>query len=123
MQFNINREYKDRLFKLLFGKESQKANVLSLYNALNGTDYTKDDDIEINTLEDTIYIGMKNDVSFIIDDHMPLWEQQSTFNPNMPVRGLIYYGRLYDKFFASIDDSIYGRTLVKIPHSEIHYLL
>ena len=96
----INRQYKDRLFRLLFGKEESRDNILSLYNALQGTDYTNAGDIELTTIEDAIYIGMKNDVSFIIDDRMPLWEQQSTYNPNMPVRGFMYYGKLYDAYLA-----------------------
>lgn len=84
----INREHKDRLFRLLFGDESNKKNILSLYNALNNTTYTNVDDFEITTLEDAIYMHMKNDVSILIDSYLTLWEQQSTFNPNMPVRGI-----------------------------------
>lgn len=47
----INREYKDRLFKIIFGREENKAWTLSLYNAVNGTDYTDADAIRINTME------------------------------------------------------------------------
>ncbi len=111
----INRQYKDRLFRLLFGKEDCRDNILSLYNALQGTDYTNAGDIELTTIEDAIYIGMKNDVSFIIDDHMPLWEQQSTYNPNMPVRGLMYYGKLYDAYMAKEHRQIYSSSLIKLP--------
>ena len=110
-----NREYKDRLFRLLFGREDNKDNILSLYNALQGTNYTDPDDIELTTIEDAIYIGMKNDVSFIIDNRMPLWEQQSTYNPNMPVRGLIYYGKLYDAYLKKNGRKQYSTMLVKIP--------
>ena len=110
-----NREYKDRLFRLLFGRDENKDNILSLYNALQGTNYTDPDDIELTTIEDAIYIGMKNDVSFIIDNRMPLWEQQSTYNPNMPVRGLIYYGKLYDAYLNKHGRRQYSTALVKIP--------
>ena len=111
----INREYKDRLFCLLFGREEYKDNILSLYNALNDTSYTNPDDIEITTINDAIYIRMKNDVSFLIDSYLPLWEQQSTYNPNMPVRGLMYFGKLYSAFITGRNLNIYGKTLIRIP--------
>ena len=68
-------EYKDRLFRMIFGREENKENMLSLYNALNKTSYTNPDELEINTIDGAIYVGMKNDVSFILADYMNLWEQ------------------------------------------------
>ena len=68
----INQKYKDRLFRFLFGTEEFKKNTLELYNALNGTDYDDIDDIEITTIDDVIYITMKNDLSFIIESTMNL---------------------------------------------------
>ncbi|MBQ8625567.1 MAG: hypothetical protein IJ419_05360, partial [Agathobacter sp.] len=112
---SINGEYKDKLFCLLFGREEYKDNILSLYNALNNTNYMNTDDIEITTIEDTLYIKMKNDVSFLIDSYLSLWEQQSTFNPNMPIRGLMYYGNLYNSYISDRGLNIYGSSLVKIP--------
>lgn len=53
----INREHKDRLFRLLFGDARYKENLLSLYNALNNSDYQNADDLEITTISDVIYIG------------------------------------------------------------------
>lgn len=111
----INREYKDRLFCLLFGKEEYKENILSLYNALHNTSYTDVNDVEITTISDAIYIGMKNDVSILIDSYLPLWEQQSSFNPNMPVRGLMYFGKLYSAYIVEHNLNIYGETLIRIP--------
>ncbi len=111
----INREYKDRLFCLLFGKEEYKDNILSLYNALNNTSYDNVDDIEITTIDDAIYIKMKNDVSFLIDSYLLLWEQQSSFNPNMPVRGMMYFGKLYSAYIKTRNLNIYGNTLISIP--------
>ena len=93
---HINRQFKDRLFRLLFGSEEYKENILSLYNALNNTSYTDVNDIELTTIDDIIYIRMKNDVSLLLHDTMNLWEQQSSYNPNMPVRGLMYFGNLYE---------------------------
>ena len=52
----VNREYKDRLFRLLFGTEEMKRNILQLYNALNGSDYEDASELELTTIEDVIYI-------------------------------------------------------------------
>jgi len=114
-KFKINREYKDRLFRLLFGNEKYKENTLALYNALNGTSYTNVDDVDIYTIDDVIYIDMKNDVAFILDSEMNLWEHQSIYNPNMPLRGFMYFGKLYDKYVIKTYQDIYRKKLVTIP--------
>lgn len=110
----VNYQYKDRVFRDLFGAEERKENLLSLYNALNGTDYQNPDDLEITTIEDAIYMGMKNDVSCIIDNCLSLFEHQSTYNPNMPLRGLLYFGKLYDKFTQVNKKNIYSSRLIQI---------
>ena len=107
-----NREYKDTLFRLVF---SRKKDLLALYNAINDTNYQNPDDLEINTLENAIYLSMKNDVSFLLGCTMNLYEHQSTYNPNMPLRGIFYFARLYEKFITSHKINIYSRTLQKIP--------
>ena len=107
-----NREYKDRLFKFIF-KDKEK--LLSLYNALNSSNYTNPEDIEITTLEDVIYCKMKNDVSFIIDDRLSLFEHQSTYNPNMPLRGFLYFAKHFEKYIAESDVDIYGKKLIELP--------
>ena len=94
----INRENKDRLFKFIFGNEKNKAWTLSLYNAVNGSSYTNPEDIEFATIEDVLYMGMKDDIAFLITDMLNIYEQQSTFNPNMPMRYLIYLGMIYSKY-------------------------
>ena len=111
----INRKHKDRLFRLIFADEKNKANTLALYNTLNKSSYTNEDELEITTLEDAIYIKMKNDLSFVIADTMNLYEQQSTHNPNMPLRGFIYYGSLYAKYMQTHRLTPHVSTLVKIP--------
>ena len=83
-----NVQYKDRLFNFLFGAEENRAWTLSLYNAVNHSDYQDPDAIEITTIKEVMYLGMHNDVSFLIMGEMNLYEQQSTYNPNMPVRML-----------------------------------
>lgn len=111
-----NREIKDRLFRMLFGSIEKKSNVISLYNALNGSNYPEDADIEIRTIDEIIWLGMKNDVSFIIDNRLSLWEQQSTWNPNMPVRGLMYFGKMYEAFIDGLEKrGLYSRQLIKLP--------
>ena len=71
------KQYKDRLFKAIFGRDTEgsKRWRLDLYNALNGTDYKDPNAIKVNTIENVIYITMHNDVSFLIDDQMVLFEQ------------------------------------------------
>ena len=94
----INREYKDRLFKFIFGNPDKKEWTLSLYNAMNGSHYTDPEAISLNMIEDAFYMGMRNDVSFLIADTLNFYEHQSSLNPNMPMRFLIYAGMLYDKY-------------------------
>lgn len=112
---SINRQHKDRLFTMIFGDNKNKKNILSLYNALHGTNYTNEDDVDITTIEDALYINMKNDVSILLDSYLSLWEHQSTFNPNMPIRGLIYYGNLYNSYIETKELPIYNSSLVKLP--------
>ena len=100
MAANINEEHKDRVFKFLFGNPERLEWTLSLYNAVNGSSYDNPDDISLNTIEDVLYLGMKIDVSFIIMDELHLWEHQSTFNPNMPMRFFIYAAKLYEKYIS-----------------------
>lgn len=80
----INDEYKDRLFSFIFGREENRKWTLELYNAINGSHYKNPEDIKITTIEEVLYLGMHNDVSFMISDEMSLYEQQSTYNPNIP---------------------------------------
>ena len=104
------RTYKDSVFRMLY---SRKEELLSLYNALNGTDYQDPERLEVTTLENAIYMNMKNDVSFLLDAEMMLYEHQSTWNPNMPLRDLIYITRLLEKYVNR--ESLYASTPVRIP--------
>ena len=96
-----NREYRDRLFKFIFGNPEHIDWTLDLYNAINGTSYTNIDDVQLTTIQDAVYMKMKNDVSFLVNDTMSFYEQQSTFNPNMPMRFLIYSGMVYSKYIQN----------------------
>lgn len=108
----VNRKYKDRLFRKIF---KNKKDLLQLYNAINNTSYTNPEDLTITTLDDTIILSMKNDLSFIISSAMTLYEHQSTFNPNMPIRGVFYFSRLYEAYIAQHKLDIYGSKLIKLP--------
>ena len=107
-----NRTYKDGLFRLVFQK---KEDLLSLYNAVNGSNYRDPDELEINTLDNVLYLSMKNDLAFLISGTMNLYEHQSTFNPNMPIRGLLYFSKLYEKYITANEIDIYTSTLKKLP--------
>ena len=87
--------------------------LLELYNALNGTHYTDPALLEVNTLENAIYLGMQNDLSFLIDSRMYLYEHQSTLNPNMPLRFLFYVTDLYSSLTR--DANLYGTKRISIP--------
>ena len=111
----VNEEHKDRVFKFLFGNPDNRAWTLALYNAINGSTYNNPDDIQFNTIDDAVYLGMKNDVSFIILNELHLWEHQSTYNPNMPMRFFIYAAKLYEKFIATSDYYPYSSVLQSAP--------
>ena len=106
-----NREYKSTVFAMLF---KDRDNLLSLYNALNGSDYDSADDLEIVTLENATYMAMKNDNSFLFDKKLYLYEHQSTPNPNMPLRDLLYVTTQYEKLINK--KSLYARSKVAIPN-------
>jgi hypothetical protein len=109
------RIYRDRLFNFIFGGEEHREWTLSLYNAVNETHYTDPSLIEFTTIRETLYLGMHNDVSFLISPQMNLYEQQSSFNPNMPLRLLQYTGNLYERFVTERKKNKYGRTLILLP--------
>lgn len=104
------RKYKDTVFRMLF---QDKNYLLDLYNAVSGKQYTDPRMLEIVTLENAIYLGIKNDLAFLIDFNLYLYEHQSTVNPNMPFRFLQYvtdeFGRM------TVGENFYGSRLVQIP--------
>lgn len=107
-----NRNYKDSLFRMVF---KEKKDLLDLYNAINNTHYTNADDLEINTLENVLYMGMKNDISFLIGCQMNLYEHQSTQNENMPLRGFLYLAKLFETYLSNKKVNLYTKRLQKIP--------
>jgi hypothetical protein len=102
--------YRDRVFRMIY---KDKAEFLELYNAMNGSDYDNPEDLVVTTLENAIYIGMKNDVSYLLYDQLALYEHQSTDNPNMPLRNLFYVANIYSNLVKN--ENLYNTKLVKIP--------
>ena len=113
--YRINPKHKDRLFCKIFGREKYKRYALELYNAVNGSDYTDLSDLEIITLDDAVYIKMKNDVAYLVSGNIAVYEHQSSVNLNMPIRGFMYLGELYSKILKKEGKKLYGRKLIKIP--------
>ena len=109
----VNRTFKSTLFIMLF---EDRKNLLELYNAITGKHYADPELLEINTLENAIYMSMKNDVSFLIDGRLSLYEHQSTKNPNLPLRFLLYISHLYSRL--TVKANLYGETIVRIPAPE-----
>lgn len=107
---NTKRNQKDTVYRMLF-HEPDKA--LSLYNSLNGTNYKDASMMEFNTLENAVYMGMKNDLSFLIMDQMHLYEQQSSYTPNMPLRDLFYVADLLQAYAR--EKTLYSSKLIQLP--------
>ena len=106
----VNRNYKDTVFRMLF---QDRKNLLSLYNAVNGTVYEDVDGLVITTLQDAVYMNYKNDVSFVFDFTLSIYEHQSTVNQNMPLRDLIYVSKVLQGQMK--DQDIYSSRQIKLP--------
>lgn len=110
----VSRNVKDRLFRFIFSKD--KRALLQLYNALNNSSYQDPDALEIITLQNVIYLSMKNDLAFTILGVLNLYEQQSTYNPNMPVRFFIYLAEEFQKVIHQQDEKVlYGPERLTLP--------
>lgn len=102
-EVTANRTYKSSVFIMVF---QEKKELLELYNAVSGKHYEDPEELEINTLDNAIYMSIKNELSFIIDSRLSLYEHQSTYNPNLPIRYLLYVADIYSKM--TLHKDIYG---------------
>lgn len=109
----VKRNYKDTMFRMIF---KEKVELLSLYNVISGNRYSNPEALEIVTLENAIYMNMKNDLAFVIDCSLNLYEHQSTCSPNMPLRNLFYIARELEMLTG--DKSLYSSKPVKFPNPE-----
>ena len=113
-----NREYKSDVFSMLL---ADKKNALQLYNALNESQYTDPELIEMKTLDSGISLTVRNDAAFVLDSNPSIYEHQSSVCPNMPIRCLIYFTNIIEKMVNK--RNLYGKSLVRIPtpHFVIFY--
>ena len=109
----VRLNVKDRLFRFLFEKDREA--LLQLYNALNGTDYEDASQLEIVTIESAVYVVMKNDLAFVLAGTLSMYEHQSTYSPNLPVRFLIYLAQEYQKVIEQAEKSLYGTSRISLP--------
>ncbi|MBQ2184044.1 MAG: hypothetical protein II399_05350, partial [Lachnospiraceae bacterium] len=107
-----NREYRSDLFSMLL---NEKEYALDVYNAVNNSDYDNPDDIEIITLEHGVSLSIRNDASFVLDMSVNYYEHQSTYNPNMPLRNLIYFVEDVRRKVEKEERNLFGKTKIKIP--------
>ena len=115
MEDNQNRKYQDSVFVHLFTHNLEK--LLTLCKALDPS--ITSEDIELIKLENTLYTGIKNDISCKVGNRLIfLMEHQSTINENMPLRFLEYVGRIFELILEVRDR--YARLLIKIPMPEFY---
>ena len=105
-----NQKYKDTVFRKLF---HDKRRLLELYNGVNHSNYDNPDDLEITTLEGNTFLNMKNDLSFIFDYELSLYEHQSSPCPNIPLRDLEYVASIYKKIIPT--EETYKSHAISIP--------
>ena len=117
-EITVQSKVYDSLFIAVFGKDSERSKRwrLELYNALNNTNYTDPDALKLNTLENVLFIKMHNDVSFMIDSQITLYEHQRTTNQNMPLRGFFYFAQLYHKYLIDAEEQLTTSKMIKIPN-------
>ncbi len=107
----VQRNYKDTVFRMLF---SDKRELLQLYNAVNDTRYENPEELIVTTLENAVYMSVKNDISCVVDMKLNLYEHQSTVNPNIPLRDLDYVSRTYSRLYKDMD--IYSARVIRLPN-------
>ncbi len=107
---SVKQDYKSRMFTMIF---EDKKELLQLYNAVGQRNYDDPELLTINTLENAIYMSMQNDLSFVIDSRLSLYEHQSTYSPNLPLRFLMYLSDLYEKMITG--KNVYGTKIIQIP--------
>ena len=107
---NVKVKFKDNVFCMLY---RDKRNLLDLYNALNNSHHTNVDELEVTTLNGGSYMKYKNDASFLLTMNLYMFEQQSSKNPNMPLRFLHYLSDVYRNMYSN--DMLHRRSMIKLP--------
>jgi len=115
---NTNRNFKDSVFTSLF---KDPAILRELYYALGGVTLPPDVPVFINTLENVLFMDLVNDISFEIGGKLVvLIEHQSTINPNIALRLLLYISKVLEKRINSM--TIYSKSQVPVPWPEFYVL-
>lgn len=107
---NVAVKFKDNVFCMIY---RDKKNLLELYNALNNSNYEDVDALEVTTLNGGSYMKYKNDASFLLSMNLYMFEQQSSKNPNMPLRFLHYLSDVYREMYSN--DLLHRRSMIKLP--------
>ena len=108
------REFKSNIFGELF---STPEAFITLYNALSGSNLPTDTPAKRVTLDGILSGAERNDASFLLQHKLVFFaEQQSTINPNMPFRFLLFLGQSYQEVLSRRNR--YTSTLQKIPRPE-----
>ncbi len=105
-----NREVVSDVFSMLL---EDKKNALNVYNGLNDKTYDDPELVEVCTLEKGVSLSIRNDASFIVAMDLNMYEHQSTYNPNMPLRNLIYLTDIIKPRLKG--KNLYGSKLIRIP--------
>lgn len=113
-----NREYKSDVFGMLMREPFY---ALEVYNVLNGTQYENPEKLQIVTLSKGISLSIRNDAAFVIDWHLNIYEHQSTYNPNMPLRSLIYFVNTIEEGVRKQDIFSKKRIRIPTPHFVVFY--
>ncbi|MGN0424392.1 MAG: hypothetical protein ACI4FY_03670 [Acetatifactor sp.] len=108
----MSREYKSDVFSMLM---ENKTYALEVYNALNYTNYADPDMVEVVELDKGVSLSIRNDASFIVDMNFNFYEHQSTYNPNMPLRSLIYMVNTLEDWLKKNEKDLFSRKLIRIP--------
>jgi len=111
-KMNRNRNFKSSVFSLMM---QDKVKALNVYNVLGDSHFDNPEDVEIITTDGGISLSVRNDASFIIGTDMNFYEHQSTYNPNMPMRSLIYCTDAIDRRIKEKNENLYGHKQIKIP--------
>lgn len=116
-QTTINRKLKDSLFTHLFRDVKYQR---QLYAALGGdAESCTNEDFKLLTLENTLVYDVYNDLGLLVKDRLILLvEAQSSYNPNMALRMLVYIANTYYEYIIKNRINIYGTKLVKLPTPE-----
>ena len=107
-----NKKYRDSVFRDYF---NEPVRLLSLCNAILGTQYSDVGALKITTLEGIFFDNQKNDISCTIGNNfLVLIEHQTSVNDNMPFRCLSYVTELLNNLVTN-KKKLYHKMLIRFP--------